>query len=391
MAAATEMRKELPMELTRLSIQAHFADVRDPRKAWNQDHRLLDILVMALCAIISGADSAVSVATFAQAKLPWFRRFLELPNGAPAHDTFSRVFAALDPAQLQTAFQSWVQAVHVASHGEVVAIDGKVLRGSADKAWGRAAIQMVSAWASSNGLVLGQQKVAGASNEITAVPALLERLALEGCIVTLDAAHCQTNTIEVIRTQQADYVVTVKGNQATLHQQIRDAFAHAHTTNFRDLSPGQWDEYHLTEQGHGRTEQRSYWTLMSPAVLAACNVDGRWRDLHAIGMVRAERTVNGKTSVEARYFITSLAGNARTFGNAVRIHWEIENIVHWTLDVTFGEDAARAIVGHGPENLAVMRHLALNLLKQAPSTQSIRTKRQRAGWDEDFLLKVLAG
>ena len=226
---------------------------------------------------------------------------------------------------------------------------------------------------------------------MTAVPALLARLTLEGCSVTLDAAHCQTNTIAVIRQQQADDVVTVKGNQATLPQQIQHAFAHANATNVHDLAPGQWDTYHCTAQGHGRTERRSDWTLLPPAVLAACNADGRWRDLHAIGMVRAERTRNGKTSVEERSFRMSLDGNPPTFGNAVRLHWEIENVVHWTLDVTFGEDTARAVVGHGPENLAVMRQLALNLLKQAPSKQRIRTKRQRTGWDEEFLLKVLAG
>jgi predicted transposase YbfD/YdcC len=392
MAAATNELRRLPMDEQELSIQAHFADVTDPRKAWNQDHRLSDILVMALCGISCGADSWVSVAAFAEAKLAWFRRFLEVPNGTPSHDTFSRVFAALDPTQLQQAFLSWVQAVHVATNGEVVAIDGKVMRGSADKAWGRAAIRMVSAWASANRLVLGQQKVAGDSNEITAVPALLERLALTGCIVTLDAMHCQTETVEAIRAQEADYVITVKGNQEALHRQIREAFAAAQATEFRNLTPEQWDAYHVTEEeGHGRTETRSYWTLMDPAVLAACNPDGRWRDLRAIGMVRVERTVGGKTSIEERFFITSLDGTARTFGEAVRIHWEIENIVHWTLDVVFRQDAARVMVGHGPENLSVMQHLALNLLKKEPSRQSIRVKRQRAGWDEDFLTKLLVG
>jgi predicted transposase YbfD/YdcC len=392
MAAATSELRRLPIDEQELGIQAHFADVTDPRKAWNQDHRLSDILVMALCGIICGADSWVSVAAFAEAKLPWFRRFLELPNGAPSHDTFSRVFAALDPKQLQQAFLSWVQAVHVATNGEVVAIDGKVMRGSADKAWGRAAIRMVSAWASTNRLVLGQQKVAGDSNEITAVPALLERLALKGCIVTLDALHCQTETVEAIRKQEADYVITVKGNQESLHRSIREAFATAHASEFRTLTPEQWDAYHVSEEeGHGRTEKRNYWTLMDPAVLAACNLDGRWRDLQAIGMVRAERTLGGKTSVEERFFITSLDGTARTFGEAVRIHWEIENVVHWTLDVVFRQDAARVMVGHGPENLSVMQQLALNLLKKEPSKQSIRVKRQKAGWDEEFLAKLLVG
>ena len=239
--------------------------------------------------------------------------------------------------------------------------------------------------------MLGQQKVAGDSNEITAVPALLERLALKGCIVTLDALHCQTETVEAIRKQEADYVITVKGNQATLHQQIRAAFGQAQASNFAEFGADEWDEYQVSEEGHGRVERRSYWTLMQPALLAACNPDGRWRDLRAVGMVRAERRLDGKTSIEERFFITSLGGNARTFGEAVRVHWEVENVVHWTLDVVFGQDAAQVMVGHGPENLAVMQHLALNLLKKEPSKQSIKVKRQRAGWDEQFLAKVLAG
>jgi predicted transposase YbfD/YdcC len=323
------------MDTPGLSIQTHFATVTDPRKAWNQDHRLSDILVMALCGIICGADSWVSVAAFAEAKLPWFRRFLDLPNGAPSYDTFSGVFAALDPTQLQQAFLSWVQAVHVATNGEVVAI---------------------------------------------------------GCIVTLDAMHCQTETVDAIRTQEADYVITVKGNQETLQREIRQAFAAAHASEFRTLAPEHWDTYHVSaEEGHGRRETRSYWTIMDPTVLAACSPEGRWRDLNAIGMVRAERTVGGKTSRKERYFIMSLDGTARTFGEAVRIHWEIENVVHWTLDVVFRQDAARVLIGHGPENLAVMHHLALNLLKKEPSKQSIRVKRQKAGWNKDFLAKLLVG
>jgi len=314
---------------------------------------------------------------------------MALPNGIPSHDTFWRIFARLDPEHLQQGFVSWFAALHTATHGEAVAVDGKTVRHSADKAWGRAAIQMVSAWASANRLVLGQHKVATGSNEITAVPALLEQLALEGCIVTLDALHCQTATAETIVQQQAAYVIAVKGNQPTLHNGIHAAFAQAHAAPDGPAL----DTFQTTEEGHGRWERRTTWTLSDPHVLHAVDPQRRWPQLRAIGMVRSERQESGKPmSVEERYYITRLDGAAQTLGQAVRTHWEVENTVHWVLDVVFREDDSHLRVGKGPENMAILRRLALNLLQQEQAgKRSMKRKRLRAGWDEEYLLSLLVG
>jgi predicted transposase YbfD/YdcC len=348
------------------------------------------MFVIAICAIICGANDWVAVEEFGNAKLTWLRRFLALPNGIPSHDTFGRVFAHLNPDQLEQGFTNWFAALHDATDGEVVAVDGKRLRQSADRAWGRAAIEMVSAWASANRLVLGQEKVAAGSNEITAVPALLERLALEGCIVTLDAMHCQTETAATILDQDADYVLTVKQNQPTLYAGIEQAFAQAHATNVWGAAA---DTFQTTEEGHGRWERRTYWTLADAEILRTIDPTGRWRGLQAIGMVQSERQEAGKPmTIETRYYIMSLDGNAQTFGHAVRSHWGVENAVHWRLDVVFREDASHLRVGKGPENMAILRRLALNLLHREQSRKrSMQTKRLRAGWDEEYLLKLLVG
>jgi predicted transposase YbfD/YdcC len=348
------------------------------------------MFVIAICAIICGANDWVAVEEFGNAKHAWLRRFLDLSNGIPSHDTFGRVFARLAPDQLEQGFTNWFAALHDATDGEVVAVDGKRLRQSADRAWGRAAIEMVSAWASANRLVLGQEKVATGSNEITAVPALLERLALEGCIVTLDALHCQTETAATILDQDADYVLTVKQNQPTLYAGIEQAFAQAHATNVWGAAA---DTFQTTEEGHGRWERRTYWTLADAGILRAIDPTGRWRGLQAIGMVQSERQEAGKPmTVETRYYIMSLDGNAQTFGHAVRSHWGVENAVHWRLDVVFREDASHLRVGKGPENMAILRRLALNLLHREQSRKrSMQTKRLRAGWDEEYLLKLLVG
>lgn len=371
------------------SIATHFGHLSDPRVERTRAHNLLDILTIAICAILAGAEGPTGMETFGRAKEAWLRTILPLPNGIPSHDTFSRVLAYLKPAELQQGFLDWFAAIQTATKGELVALDGKTLRKSAAKAWGQAAVQMVSAWASENRLVLGQEKVDPDSNEITAVPALLEKLALNGCIVTVDALHCQVKTAETIVKGEADYVIAAKGNQQTLHDAIRAAFADAHASTFAGLA----HERHQTEETHhGRWERRTYWTLMDPLVLAQVNPTGRWPKLRCIGMVRAERQVNGKTSVEDRYYISSLEGNARTFAFAVRGHWGIENSVHWLLDLVFREDECRVSVGKGAENLAVLRHIALNLLQQDRSSkQSLKQKRFRAALDPNYLLRLLAG
>ena len=371
------------------SIATHFGHLSDPRVERTRDHNLLDILTIAICAILAGADGPTGMETFGKAKEEWLRTILPLPNGIPSHDTFSRLLAHLKPAELQKAFLDWFAAIATVTKGELVAVDGKTLRKSAAKAWGQAAVQMVSAWASENRLVLGQQKVDPDSNEITAVPALLEKLALNGCIVTVDALHCQVKTAETIVKGEADYVIAAKGNQETLHNAIREAFAAAHASGFAQLAH---DTYQTEESHHGRWERRTYWTLMDPLVLAKVNPKGRWPKLGCIGMVRAERTLNGKTSLEERFYISSLDGDARTFGRAVRGHWGIENSVHWLLDLVFREDESRISVGKGAENLAVLRHIALNLLQQDRSSkQSLKQKRFRAALDPKYLQRLLAG
>jgi predicted transposase YbfD/YdcC len=350
---------------------------------------LLDILTIAICAILAGAEGPTGMETFGRAKEEWLRTILPLHNGIPSHDTFSRVLAHLKPQELQQGFLNWFAAIASVTKGELVALDGKTLRKSAAKAWGQAAVQMVSAWASENRLVLGQEKVAPDSNEITAVPALLEKLALSGCIVTVDALHCQVKTAETIVKGEADYVIAAKGNQETLHEAIREAFAQAHASGFADLAH---DTYQTEETHHGRWERRTCWTLMDHHILAQVNPKGRWPKLNCIGMVRAERTLNGKTSIEERFYISSLDGNARTFGRAVRGHWGIENSVHWLLDLVFREDECRVSVGKGAENLAVLRHIALNLLQQDRSSkQSLKQKRFRAALDPAYLQRLLAG
>jgi len=371
------------------SISTHFGHLTDPRVERTRAHNLLDILTIAICAILAGADGPTSMETFGKAKEEWLRTILPLPNGIPSHDTFSRVLAHLKPAELQHGFLAWFAAIASATEGELVALDGKTLRKSAAKGWGQAAVQMVSAWASKNRLILGQEKVNPASNEMTAVPALLEKLALNGCIVTVDALHCQVKTATTIVKGEADYVIAAKGNQETLHNAIQQAFADAHATNFASLTH---DIEQTEETQRGRWERRTYWTLMDPAILAKVNATGRWPKLRCIGMVRAERRVNGKTSVEERYYISSLDGNARTFGRAVRGHWGIENSVHWLLDLVFREDDCRISVGKGAENLAVLRHIALNLLRHDHSSkQSLKQKRYRAALDTAYLHKLLGG
>ncbi|NNJ10535.1 ISAs1 family transposase [Chloroflexales bacterium ZM16-3] len=374
------------------SIATHFGHLTDPRVERTKAHNLVDILTIAICAILCGAEGPTGMETFGNAKIDWLRTIMPLPNGVPSHDTFSRVLAQLNPAELQAGFTAWFAAIQTATQGELIAVDGKTLRKSAAKAWGKAAIQMVSAWASTNRLILGQEKVHPDSNEITAVPALLEKLALAGCIVTVDALHCQVKTAETIIAGDADYVLAAKGNQETLHDAIQQAFADAHATGFTTVAH---DTYQTEETQHGRWERRTYWTLMDPTILAKVNPTGRWPKLNCIGMVRAERRVNGKTSVEERFYISSLNGNARIFGAAVRGHWEIENVVHWTLDLVFREDECRVSVGKGAENLAVLRHIALNLLQQLRTAKrpklSMKQQRFRAALDTTYLLQLLIG
>jgi predicted transposase YbfD/YdcC len=377
------------METTKISIGEHFADIVDPRVNRTKRHLLLDIIVIAICGVICGADGWVAVETFGKAKEAWLRTFLELPHGIPSHDTFGRVFARLDPEAFQRSFINWVQALSELTEGQVIAVDGKTLRRSHDAVLGKAAIHMVSAWATANHLVLGQLKVADKSNEITAVPALLQLLELNGCIVTLDALGCQTQIAQTIIDRGADYVLRLKGNQGTLYAEVQELFAYADSCDFRDIAH---DFQKTINGGHGRIEIRKHWMISEPEFLAYLDPEGHWKDLSSIGRVEAERRNGEQVERETRYYIASLAGDAEEFGSAVRAHWGIENQVHWILDIAFREDESRIRTGHGAQNFAVLRHIALNLLKQEQTAKcGTQTKRLKAGWDTEYLRKVLTG
>lgn len=373
------------------AITDHFATLTDPRIDHTKRHHLLDLLTIALCAIICGADEWVAMEEYGNAKREWFDTFLTLPNGIPSHDTFGRVFAALDPDQFQHCFLTWVQQTMAQTDGAVIACDGKTVRRAHDREAGKAAVHMVSAWASAQHLVLGQIAVEEKSNEITAIPALLNLLMLKGCIVTIDAMGCQTAIAQAIIDREADYVLALKENQQTLYHEVQHLFADAEQTDGADY---EMDHAETVDGGHGRVEIRRYRTISDPATLAHLDPDAEWAGLRGIGMVEAERREKGdagKVTRERRYYLTSLT-DAATFGQAVRGHWGIENGLHWVLDIAFREDESRARMGASAENLVVLRHIALNLLKkEATARVGVKNKRLKAGWDERYLLKVIAG
>jgi len=374
------------------SIGAHFAPLTDPRADRGQAHLLLDIITVALCAVLCGADGWVAVATFGRAKVAWLRTFLALPGGIPSHDTFGRVFARLDPVEFQRCFLGWVRAVVPDTAGQVVALDGKALRRSHDRASGTAALHMVSAWASDSGLVLGQLAVDDKSNEITALPALLRLLDVAGATVTIDAMGCQTAIAAQIVAQGADYALALKDNHPTLHAEVAEAFIAARASAFADYAAADHDHWRTVDKGHGRIETRRHWVIRDPEAIAYLNQGDAWAGLRAIGAVERERRIGAAVTVEVRHYLLSGAGDAATFGRAIRSHWGIENRVHWVLDVAFREDESRVRVGEGAENLAILRHFALNLLRQERTAKGgIATKRFRAALDQDDLLAVLAG
>jgi predicted transposase YbfD/YdcC len=350
----------------------------------------LDILTIALCAVICGADSWVEVERFGHAKEDWLRTFLSLANGIPSHDTFGRVFARLDPQAFERCFLDWVRAIAGEAAAQVVAIDGKTLRRSHDHTAGHPALHMVSAWATASRLVVGQVAAAAKSNEITAIPTLLRVLELQGATVTIDAMGCQTAIARQLREQGADYVLALKDNHATLAAAVTDTFALARARDFADLAPGAAASLQRIDKGHGRLEVRRYWTISDPALLAYLDPQGAWAGLRSIGMVEAERRIGSSVTRDVRYFLSSLDGDVRAFAGAVRDHWGVENSLHWVLDIAFREDESRVRVGDGAHNLGVLRHIALNLLRQERTAKvGVKAKRLMAGWDTHYLLKVL--
>jgi predicted transposase YbfD/YdcC len=375
----------MALELT-ASIVAHFASVEDPRVERKREHLLMDIFVIAISAVVCGANDWVAVETFGKAKESWLRKFLALPHGIPSHDTFGRVFALLKPEQVQASFVSWIQAVTQVTAGQVVAIDGKTVRHSYDRRSGKAAIHMVSAWATQNHVVLGQLKTEEKSNEITAIPELLRLLDVSGCLVTIDAMGCQRAIAQQIVTQGGDYVLALKRNHEHLYDAVEALFQPAPATP----SAGPCLSYYeTTDKAHGRVEIRRHWTTDAVAELEQHEA---WAKLTCLGKVESERHVNGKVTCEQRYYLASIPNDVQQFAQAVRGHWGIENQVHWVLDVAFREDDCRVRTGHAPENLAVLRHIALNLLRQDSSaTIGMQNKRLKAGWDETYLEKLLFG
>ncbi len=370
------------------TLEEHFGSIQDPRIDRQKLHLLLDIIVIAISASVCGADKWEDVESFGKAKHEWFKTFLELPNGIPSHDTFNRVFNRLDPIEFQNSFQNWISAVSELIGGQVIAIDGKVLRRSHDRGIGKAAIDMVSAWATENHLVLGQVKVDEKSNEITAIPQLLKALDISGCIITIDAMGSQTEIAAEIITQDADYVLALKGNQGNLFEDVKLLFDDLEKGGYKHYT---YDYYKIVNKGHGRIEIRECWTISDNNILRYMRGYENWEKLKTVSRIRAQRWIGDEKSCEDRYHIASLTG-AKKVLTSVRSHWGIENKLHWTLDMAFDEDRSRIRKGHGAENFALLRHIALNLLKQEKSSKrSIRGKRLLAGWDEKYLNKVLEG
>ena len=368
------------------SIGRHFAGLTDPRIERTKEHRLLDILTIALCAVLCGADDWVAIETFGRAKAAWLRTFLALPGGIPSHDTFGRVFARLDPDELRACFVAWVQSVlGPAGPSGVVAIDGKTLRRSHDRGQGKAALHLISAWASANGLVLGQVATDQKSNEITAIPALLRLLALEGCTVTIDAMGCQTAIAAQVVEQRADYVLALKDNHPTLHERVRLAFADARGATAEVAL----ETAATLDKGHGRIERRRCWALGDPEYLAYLDPAGAWPGLRSVALIESERRIGDLVSREDRYYLSSLPPDAAVLGQAIREHWGVENRLHWVLDIAFREDDSRVRSGHAPETFGIVRHIALNLLRRDPARASIAKKRFRAALDDRYLRALL--
>lgn len=375
----------MPQEPHPDSLVFHFSIIEDPRVDRTKCHLLCDILVTAVCAMLCGAEDFVDFQEFGKAKEDFLRTFLKLPHGIPSHDTFRRVFGLLNPKEFADCFRRWTEGLRKAISAEIVAIDGKTLRRSHDRAKGKAPVHMVSAWARENGLVLGQVKVDGKSNEITAIPELLRALNVAGCIVTIDAMGCQTKIASEIAQAKAEYVLALKGNHSTLHDEVRSFLEDARAEGFPGIAH---EVFETSERGHGRSETRRYCITEEIAWLTQ---HAQWAKLRSVGMVESIRESQGQRTVERRFYLASIAADAKNFARAVRGHWAIENSLHWSLDVSFAEDQCRVRTGYAAENLAILRHISLNILKQETTKKrGIKGKQKNAGWDHSYLLKLLA-
>jgi predicted transposase YbfD/YdcC len=370
---------------TKHSIAEHFGDIEDIRIERGKKHKLIDIITISICAVVCGADGWIDIEMYGIAREKWLEKFLELPNGIPSHDTFARVFSQINPDEFNKSFLSWIKGISKTTAGEIIAFDGKQSRNSGDEKNGQGVINTVSAWAASNRLVLGQKKVEGKSNEITALPELIKILDLAGCIVTIDAMGCQREIVKTIVEKDADYVIAVKRNQPTLHEQIKQLFKQAIETHGKGLN---MSSFNSRETNRGREEIRNY--LMLTDVTERIDPLQKWEKLTSIGMVESVRVVNEKTSVKIRYFISSLENDAQKLAEAIRGHWSIENSLHWVLDVAFKEDNSRIRKDNAPANFAVLRHIAVNIISQNKSRKlSVRSKRFLATLDEEYSIEVL--
>jgi predicted transposase YbfD/YdcC len=369
-----------------ISLEAYFGDMPDPRVIGRCDHQLIDLIIVAICAVLSGAETWDEVELFGEEREAWLKQFLELPHGIPSHDTFRRVFSLLDARVFQERFIGWVEQTFAVQREQVIAIDGKSVRGSQNRGLGQGCLHLVSAWATADGVALGQRQVAEGENEIVAIPELLADLYLKGSIVTLDAIGCQKEIAAQIIDQHADYVLALKTNRPKLYQDVGEWFAWAQARDFRDVAHTYAQS---VTKGHGRIEIRQCWALSDPRALEVLGHHDGWRQLTSLVMVQRQRQHGDRIQTQTAYFIASLPPDAERLLRAVRHHWRIENSLHWVLDVIFHEDDARLRIGHGAENFAILRRMVLNLLRRHPANLSLKRKRFKAALDTDFLFHLL--
>jgi len=360
-----------------------FLTITDPRLDRRKLHKLFDVLVIAICAVLCNIDNWEHIAEFGRVNEDWFKGFLAIPNGIPSPDTFIRVFTLIDPEEFEKNFVCWMQQLYQISEGEVIAIDGKAVRGTYNRELRKTGLHLVSAFAAQNGLVLGQVATDIKSNEITAIPKLLEMLKLDGCIVTLDAMGCQKKIVHKIREKNADYVISLKGNQGQLHEDVK---LFIDTEYDKANSETEHDMCETIEKGHGRIETRRFWITDKIEWLEDKD---QWSGLNSIGVVESIREISGTETKERRYYINSISANAKQFAVATREHWAIENKMHWVLDVTFDEDGNQTKNPRSAHNLAIMRRMALNTIRQDKSKGSLKMKMLKAGWNKKFLVKLL--
>lgn len=373
------------------SLVGFLSVIPDPRIERTRRHNFIDILIVAVCAVICGAESWTDIEDYGHSKEEWLRQFLELPNGVPSHDTFRRVFMLMDPQLFQFCFMEWIKSVNnELFKNDIIAVDGKTLRRSLDKANDKSALHMVSAWSSNASVVLAQMKSDGKSNEITSVPELLKLLQLKGCVITVDAMNCQKKTAAQIVNQGGDYLMCLKENHPDLRRNVEERFI-----EIGDKKSKQWvtDYYETSNKGHGRGETRSYSVIYKREINGWGLIDlhDEWKNLNAVVKLKSERInlTTGEISSENRYYITSMKDDAETIAHAIREHWNIENKLHWRLDVLMREDECRMRAANSAENFATLRHFVFNLLKTEPTKISLRRKQKTAGWDNDYLIKVL--